>query len=200
MHWIDTRGVGSVVDAGPRSDDVDSQSASVVMYDTGKILKTGGGPGYDQGIERECQQLPVIDVNAGVAVRKIAPMAYHRAFQNTVVLPNGQVLILGGQTFPVTFTDGNSVLAPELFDPVTETFQLMPAMAAPRNYHSVAILLPDGRVLSAGGGLCGAGCSGNHATTRSSRPTTCSTRTVHLLRAPPSRQHRPSCSTANRSR
>ena len=31
----------------------------------------------------------------------------------------------------------------------------------PRNYHSVALLLPDGRVFSGGGGLCGP-CATNH--------------------------------------
>ena len=34
-------------------------------------------------------------------------------------------------------------------------------MAVPRNYHSVALLLPDGRVLASGGGLCG-NCAANH--------------------------------------
>ncbi|MEW5629296.1 galactose oxidase-like domain-containing protein [Streptomyces hydrogenans] len=34
--------------------------------------------------------------------------------------------------------------------------------AVPRNYHSVANLLPDGRVFSGGGGLCG-DCATNHA-------------------------------------
>jgi galactose oxidase len=32
---------------------------------------------------------------------------------------------------------------------------------APRTYHSVAVLLPDGRVFSGGGGLCGT-CATNH--------------------------------------
>ena len=104
----------------------------------------------------------VIDLNGGVTVRKLPPMAYRRAFHNSVVLPNGQVVILGGQTFAVGFSDANSVLAPELWDPETEAFTTLPAMAVPRNYHSVALLLPDGRVLSAGGGLCGAGCAANH--------------------------------------
>ena len=31
----------------------------------------------------------------------------------------------------------------------------------PRTYHSVAVLLPDGRVFSGGGGLCGT-CTTNH--------------------------------------
>ena len=34
-------------------------------------------------------------------------------------------------------------------------------MSVPRNYHSIALLLQDGRVLSAGGGLCG-NCAANH--------------------------------------
>ena len=34
-------------------------------------------------------------------------------------------------------------------------------ISIPRNYHSVALLMPDGRVFSAGGGLCGA-CQTNH--------------------------------------
>ncbi|MBL8330296.1 MAG: discoidin domain-containing protein [Rubrivivax sp.] len=160
MHWISTEGNGSVVSAGPRGDDEFSVSGNTVMYDTGKILKTGGGPGYDSVNANNNSY--VIDINNGVTVRKLAPMAYRRAFHNSVVLPNGQVVIVGGQTFAVGFSDNNSVLVPELFDPVSETFSPLPPISVPRNYHSVAILLPDGRVLSAGGGLCGAGCAANH--------------------------------------
>jgi galactose oxidase len=35
-------------------------------------------------------------------------------------------------------------------------------MSVPRNYHSVAVLLPDGRIFSGGGGLCGDTCTTNH--------------------------------------
>ena len=38
----------------------------------------------------------------------------------------------------------------------------MAPLAIPRNYHSVALLMPDGRVFTGGGGLCGAGCDTNH--------------------------------------
>ena len=38
----------------------------------------------------------------------------------------------------------------------------MARQATPRTYHSTALLLPDGRVFSGGGGLCGT-CSVNHA-------------------------------------
>jgi galactose oxidase len=61
----------------------------------------------------------------------------------------------------VPFSDGQSVMHPELWDPATEEFTTMAAMTVPRNYHSVALLLPDGRVFSGGGGLCGP-CNTNH--------------------------------------
>lgn len=160
MHWIDTAGNGRVIPAGPRGDDQFSISGTTVMYDTGRILKAGGGPGYDN-VPANANAY-VIDVNAGLSVRRIAPMAYRRAFHNSVVLPNGQVLIVGGQTVAVGFSDNNSVLVPELFDPADESFSPLPPISVPRNYHSVALLLPDARVVSAGGGLCGAGCAANH--------------------------------------
>jgi galactose oxidase len=87
-------------------------------------------------------------------------MAYPRAYANGVVLPNGQVLIVGGQTYAQSFSDDNSVLVPELWDPASETFTQLAPMQTPRNYHSVALLLPDGRVFVGGGGGCG--CSADH--------------------------------------
>ena len=160
MNWITTTGNGSSRPAGTRGDDVHSMSGNAVMYDTGKILKVGGSPAY-QSVDAT-KNAYVIDIQAGVKVRKVASAAYARAYHNSVVLPNGQVIVIGGQSRPVVFTDGDSVLAPELWDPATETFTTLPKMDQPRNYHSVALLLPDARVLSAGGGLCGNGCSANH--------------------------------------
>src|SRR5260370_10368718 len=89
-------------------------------------------------------------------------MAYARSFINSVVLPDGEVLVVGGQQHPQTFTDTGSVLSPELWDPATGKFTVMTPEAIPRDYHGVAVLLPDGRVFSGGGGLCGNGCTTNH--------------------------------------
>ena len=160
MNWIDIQGNGAIMPAGTRGDDDYSQNGNAIMYDIGKILKVGGAPAYE-----ELPASPsayVIDANAGISVRRVASMAYSRTFSNAVVLPNGQVLVIGGQTIGRPFSDDNSILVPELWDPRTETFEPLPPMAVGRNYHSVALLLPDARVLSGGGGMCGAGCPGNH--------------------------------------
>ncbi|MGO4392371.1 galactose oxidase-like domain-containing protein [Variovorax sp. M-6] len=162
MHWIDTRGSGAIVQAGPRSDDPYAMTASAVMYDPGRILKLGGAPNHDSG--NAFNTAYIIDINAGppnpATVRKVSPMAYGRTFVNSVVLPNGEVVVMGGQTQPVPFSDAYSVLAAELWSPATESFITLPPMQKPRNYHSVALLLMDGRVLSGGGGLCA--CDGDH--------------------------------------
>ena len=93
-------------------------------------------------------------------MRKLSPMAYGRTFVNSVVLPNGEVLVVGGQTQPAPFSDSYSVLAAELWNPKLETFITLPPMQKPRNYHSIALLLQDGRVLVGGSGLCN--CAADH--------------------------------------
>jgi galactose oxidase len=162
MHWIDTRGIGAIVQAGLRGDDAYAMTASAVMYDAGKILKLGGAPNHDSGDAFKTAY--VIDISAGPpkapTVRKVAPMAYGRTFVNSVALPNGEVVVIGGQTYPKGFSDDFSVLAAELWSPVTERFVTLPPMQKARNYHSIALLLPDGRVLAGGGGLCS--CAGDH--------------------------------------
>ena len=162
MHWIDTSGNGAILQAGPRSDDPYAMTASAVMYDVNKILKLGGAPNHDSG--NAFNTAYIIDINAGPpnppTVRKVSPMAYGRTFVNSVVLPNGEVFVMGGQTQPLPFSDSYSVLAAELWSPVFESFITLPPMQKPRNYHSVALLLPDARVLAGGGGLCG--CPADH--------------------------------------
>ena len=118
-------------------------------------------------------------------------MAYPRAFSNGVVLPNGQVVIIGGQTYPVPFTDTTSVLIPEIWDPATLVFRQLKPMQTPRTYHSTGILLSDGRVYEGGGGQCGSGCAQNHFNTEILTPPyllnadgTAATRPV-IVSAPP---------------
>jgi galactose oxidase len=161
MHWIDTAGDGAVTAAGTRGDDTSSMNGNVVMYDIGKLLKTGGSQAYEEADASAAAY--TIDIGGGGAqVKKLAPMHYARAMHNSVVLPNGQVVISGGQTHVKIFSDDRSVLMTELWDPHTETFTMLRPLTIPRNYHSFSLLLPDGRVLIGGGGLCDFNCTTNH--------------------------------------
>jgi hypothetical protein len=85
------------------------------------------------------------------AWRAVAPMAYPRYNHNLVVLADGSVLAVGGST-DLSLTSATGTLPAELWDPVTESWRTMASMRDRRNYHSTALLLPDGRVLAAGGG------------------------------------------------
>ena len=157
MHWYSTTGTGAVTDAGLRGDDADAMNGSAVMYDIDKILAVGGAPAYSDSVATA--HAATIDLSGATpVVTTLAPMANARAFATSVVLPDGKVLVVGGQGYAKPFSDATSVLRPELFDPATGTFTQLAPMQVPRNYHSTAILLPDGRVLVAGGGLCGPGC------------------------------------------
>ncbi|PWW66821.1 galactose oxidase [Actinokineospora spheciospongiae] len=160
MNWVSTTGTGSVTDAGLRGDSADAMNGNAVMYDVGKILTVGGAPAY-QNADATARAYTVDITTGSPVVQRVGDMAYPRAFANSVVLPNGTVVVIGGQAYPVPFSDQTAVLTPELWNPVTGTFTRLAPMAVPRTYHSVANLLPDGRVFSGGGGLCGT-CATNH--------------------------------------
>jgi hypothetical protein len=166
MQWYDLSGDGSIQFAGTRGDDTFSQNDTTVMFDRGLLLKAGGNVNYDRDNAAQSPSSAsayVIDINSDTAqVHRVADLARGRAFCNGVVLPNGQVLVVGGLDNGKAFSDDGAVLTPELFDPGSETWSDVSPMSTPRTYHSVALLMPDGRVFAGGGGQCGDGCAQNH--------------------------------------
>jgi len=75
------------------------------------------------------------------------PMHHARTTANGVLLADGSLLVVGGRRG--AGQPEVEVNVPELFDGTRWTE--MPPQASVRSYHSTAVLLPDGRVLSAGG-------------------------------------------------
>lgn len=126
------------------------------MYEPGKILTAGGSPDYTTLTPTTVPHLISIgEYGQHATVERAPDMAYPRGFSNAVVLPDGTVLVTGGQRRSMVFTDDAGILQAELFNPTTKSWKTLAAEAVPRNYHSVSILLPDGRVFSGdGGGLC----------------------------------------------
>ncbi|MEV4943238.1 discoidin domain-containing protein [Streptomyces zaomyceticus] len=161
MNWITTDGDGSITSAGTRADSQDAMNGNAVAYGIGKLLTLGGSPAYENAPATRRAYTVSVDGDQ-VRAARTGDMGHARAFGNSVVLPDGKVAVFGGQSHPVPFSDATSVLTPELWDPATGTFTPLASMAIPRNYHSVANLLPDGRIFSGGGGLCG-DCATNHS-------------------------------------
>ncbi|RYP18718.1 hypothetical protein DL765_003740 [Monosporascus sp. GIB2] len=165
MNWYGVSGSGTTRAAGTRGDAADAMCGIAVMYDAaqGLILAAGGSPNYqDSWATRDAYRIQLGAVNANPTVTKVAAMAHARAFGNGVVLPDGTVLVVGGQGYAVPFTDTTPALPAELFDPATGRWTSLAPIAVPRTYHSIALLLPDATVLAGGGGLCGTGCPQNH--------------------------------------
>ncbi|EED18884.1 galactose oxidase, putative [Talaromyces stipitatus ATCC 10500] len=145
MHWFDTRGNGSMTFAGTRANDSDAMTGMAVIIATSNAhLITVRKPGEPVNVEA------------------LDNMHSARAFANAVILPDGKVFIVGGQSHPIVFTDENASMIPEMWDPKTKKFTELPELPTPRNYHSSALLLPNATVFVGGGGLCPWKCDANH--------------------------------------
>ena len=129
------------------------------MYDVGKIVFIGGG--NDAVTNLPTNIVETIDLNQNPPTWKAAAsMHFRRRQHNATLLPDGTVLVtggtqggggLGGQGFN-DLTQGEPIRAAELWDPRDNTWTLLAEENTDRCYHSTAVLLPDGRVMSAGGG------------------------------------------------
>jgi galactose oxidase len=166
QNWYGTSGQGSQVGAGTR-DDNDAMCGIFVMYEPGKIFSSGGSQSYSDSVSLTRAHITAIDKPYQPAkVERMPDMTFPRGYSNAVVLPDGTVFVTGGQTWARVFQDTDSIVYPELFNPYTKQWRTLAPEAIPRNYHSISILLADGRVFSGGGGLCwtGGNCdpSANH--------------------------------------
>ena len=136
-----------------------------VTYDDGKVLIMGGGGESPlAGLpRRECEMInlnvsPVISTTTSSVApapqwRRVGDMAFGRRQLNATLLPDGTVLVTGGTSSLSTDEPSGAAFAAELYNPDTESWTTMASMQRRRLYHSTALLLPDGRVLSAGGGF-----------------------------------------------
>jgi Galactose oxidase-like, Early set domain/Bacterial Ig domain len=148
LRALDTSGTGAWQSLGPR-DTINRDYGGHALFDVGKMLVAGGGPSTTDA--------RVINFNGATPqVSPTAPMAYGRRQHNLTVLADGTVLATGGNSSGAGLVDlSNGVYPAELWNPATGQWKTLAAMQVTRQYHSTALLLPDGRVLSAGGGICG---------------------------------------------
>jgi hypothetical protein len=124
---------------GPRA------HATAILLRSGKVLIAGGNASGDN------EQLATAEIYDPVT-GKFAPtgnLQSARSYYTAVMLKDGRVLLTGGLSggqYPWHQVEATA----EIFDPATERFTLTGSLATPRFKHGAA-LLPDGRVLIAGG-------------------------------------------------
>ena len=110
-----------------------------------KVLLIGGANGDATLSTATTEQFDAANPAAGWSFK--APLPESRRNVNTVILPDGNLLAVGGNN------DGASNgyrLESQLYSPAANTWSPMASQGQGRGYHSTAILLPDARVLSAG--------------------------------------------------
>jgi hypothetical protein len=126
--------------------------ASANMYLPGKIVKAGSATD-SQGSGPSANTTFVLDMSQPSPAWQQTPgMAYARSFMNLTTLPDGSVLATGGETDKNGGVIANAIFAAEMWSPQTQTWTTMASMHTPREYHSTALLLPDGRVVESGMG------------------------------------------------
>jgi hypothetical protein len=116
---------------------------------TGRLLLAVAGLGLlaEGGPGRPTAPAPQRAARGALRVAPIGRMAVARAAHQATLMRNGRVLITGGCTGSHCSRVLSSV---EVFDTATHAFRSVAPMATPRASHAAA-LLPDGRVLVAGG-------------------------------------------------
>ena len=137
---------------------IDSQYTdghSSAMYLPGKIMKAGKATADDPGHPSEATTYVLDMTQPSPAWEATAPMQFPRSFLNLTILPDGQVLATGGATTTDKANFSTAVYEAELWSPTTKAWTTLARSAVPRLYHSTALLLPDARVLVAGGGRTG---------------------------------------------
>lgn len=126
------------------------QAASVLLppAQDQKVMIIGGGNGfYGQATDR----VNIVELkDSSPSYTAAASLNYARMHHNAVLLPDRTVFVCNGSAKGEDIAQ--STLPAEIYNPVTNTWTVAatPGVSG-RVYHSVALLLPDGRVVTAGG-------------------------------------------------
>jgi hypothetical protein len=164
MYYVDPNangGNGSITSAGVMPSDGPSGVTSTdVMYAPGKILRCGGGsntlPETGGPVIQAKNAAAVIDINGATPTYKkwpSMPVSLHWA--NATVLADGNVVVTGGSLLANVMNGVNYSALLWKADTGGWTQGATSLANKARLYHSVALLLPDGSVLSGGGGAPG---------------------------------------------
>ena len=148
-RFLDPTGNGSW-SLGPTRRVADRNYGGAVMLDSRVLYAGGGGRTCPGSPERSAEVVDLADPSPSWAFT--GSMAMARRQLNLTSLPDGTALATGGTSICGASDEAGAVFSAELWDPGTGQWRTLASASVVRVYHSTAMLLPDGRVLSAGGG------------------------------------------------
>jgi hypothetical protein len=153
---VDTRALNLTTNTWTVIDPTPREGHSAVMYEPGKIMKSGSSADVNASTAPSLSTTFTLDMTQPSPTwQQTANMAFPRSYHNLTLLPDGSVLTTGGGSTRDGVNYANSVLPAELWSPVTKTWATMASAQVGRLYHGSAVLLLDGRVLVAGSGRAG---------------------------------------------
>ncbi|WP_239143675.1 galactose oxidase-like domain-containing protein [Actinoplanes philippinensis] len=160
-YTITTMGNAAITGTANR-DTISREYGSFSTFDIGRTLVVGGGSITEDGVaKRPTRTAVILDSNKGLTptVTTTGSMSVGRRQHNATILADGTVLVTGGlsSTAKNALVDlDNAVTTAELWNPATGQWTALSAADRVRQYHSTAALLPDGRIMTGGGGICAA--------------------------------------------
>ena len=158
MDTMSTSGTGALTATRTR-DGIGRTYGSFATYDIGKVLVAGGGSVTEDGQTTvPTRTVSVVDVGgSGTQVRSTASMSVGRRMLSLTVLADGSVLATGGQS-QIGERAGRPRQSrssrPSAGTRRPRRWTVLASANRVRQYHSAAALLPDGRVMTGGGGIC----------------------------------------------
>lgn len=144
MYYVDAEGSGYVDRLSSLTSTLVGGGASSAMYEPHRILQ----------ISANSNRVVEIDIRGPLpVVTERARLSAVRKEHNSVVLPDGRVIVVGGSSSWNDLASSSNHV--EIYDPATNVWTQGPSAVNARLYHSTALLLPDASVLVAGGGAPG---------------------------------------------
>lgn len=156
---LKTSGAGQQLHATPR-DVINRDYASYATYKPGVTLVSGGGiidEGGQSHVPTKTAKIVTSTGTGAPTVTDAASMAFARRQHNLTILADGNVLATGGESSAAKNSGvdlTHAVYSAELYNTSTNSWTTLSDAARVRQYHSTALLLPDGRVMNGGGGIC----------------------------------------------